>query len=80
MRRLTAFLRFLKRLITGRRKVVVMEVFLKSGNSFRVDVQSAEWKTRASQVHELNWVTPPFPTSKLSTVNVDQIEAILIHA
>ncbi len=80
MRRIAYLFRYVRNVLTGRHKVVMMEILLKSGNSFCVDVESAEWKTRASQVSELTWKTPPFPTSKLSTVNVDQIEAILIHA
>lgn len=71
--------RRLTEMLTGRSKVIRVEIFMKSGNSFSVDVNKMEWQKLGDDFEGLTWTTPPFPTSKLSSISVRQIEAIVIH-
>lgn len=69
-----------KKSLTGRSDLIRIEVFLKSGNSFCVDVSKIEWVEGGGDgISRLSWATPGLPYDKMSYVKASQIEAIITH-
>jgi len=56
---------------------VKMVVYLKSGASFEVDVGEFKTEKRGSSFESLNWTTPGDWTSKLISVDLNEVAALV---